>query len=154
MLGIGFCVLSYMRKMSESFMATATSSEACIDDSSENNEATSPLVENTESANTPAERLDTWKTWYHNPHNCAYTYAYRRLSPINIIYYNKLRRQGNISSAFSLSQIFLIINMDFPLRTAAFCHAVCTAWAGVYILISTLFCFAIWITSASRRLFR
>ena len=59
MLGVGFCVLSYMRKMSESFMATATSSEACIDDSSENNEATSPLVENTESANTPAERLDT-----------------------------------------------------------------------------------------------
>ena len=58
MLGIGFCVLSYMRKMSESFMATDMSSEACIDDSSENDEATSPLVENTESANMPVGRFD------------------------------------------------------------------------------------------------
>lgn len=58
MLGIGFCVLAYMRKMSESFTATATSSEACIDDSSENIEVTSPLVENTESANMPVGRFD------------------------------------------------------------------------------------------------
>ena len=58
MLGIGFCVLAYMRKMSESFTATASSSEACIDDSSENIEVTSPLVENTESANMPVGRFD------------------------------------------------------------------------------------------------
>ena len=58
MLGIGFCVLAYMRKMSESFTATATSSEACIADSSENIEVTSPLVENTESANMPVGRFD------------------------------------------------------------------------------------------------
>ena len=58
MLGIGFCVLAYMRKMSESFTATATSSETGLNDSSENVESTSPLVENTESANMPVGRFD------------------------------------------------------------------------------------------------
>ena len=58
MLGIGFCVLAYMTKMSASFTATTTSSEACIDDSSENIEATSLLVENPESANMPVGRFD------------------------------------------------------------------------------------------------
>ena len=35
--------------------------------------------------------------------------------------------RGLIAPAFSLSRIFLIINIDFPLRADVLYHAVCTA---------------------------
>ena len=53
MLGIGFCILAYISKVSASLPVSAISQCACKDNSSETSEENSAVVENTEPENKP-----------------------------------------------------------------------------------------------------
>lgn len=55
MLGIGFCILARISKVSASLPVSAISQCACKDNSSETSEENSTVVENTEPADEPSE---------------------------------------------------------------------------------------------------